>query len=188
MNTPESVIYGFPLNAGMEECIRKLAQEMHPQTITGQVDRAIKHVEDTCKSLWPHERTEVILGYDDRHRITNVLALAASRCASPNDELIPQSDDMQKLRNLLANEGFKEPPMWFTCSDGFVHLSIVNSILSDIVSAPMDSLRTRSPFSSTVKHCHRLGHSLGVTYQNSPPSMASHCTTNFHLRYATVGR
>lgn len=88
------------------------------------MNRVIERFKDICKPLWPEEMTDVVLGSDRRDRMIHVAALVA--CTSLNDELVPQGEVLQKLKDSMANEGFTEPPRWFSCHhDWFVDFVVL---------------------------------------------------------------
>ncbi|KAF8063592.1 hypothetical protein FPV67DRAFT_253420 [Lyophyllum atratum] len=116
--TRGSLLYGFPLDEkGSMQCGEKLLP-IDPELTgdareTAEVRRfpvIFRYLRTVCDPVWPTDRTEVEVGWTGHEQHT-LLALVA--CTRRNDELIPQGEVLQKLKDIMANEGYEEEPGWF---------------------------------------------------------------------------
>ncbi|KAF8060717.1 hypothetical protein FPV67DRAFT_1673566 [Lyophyllum atratum] len=115
---PPAFVYGFPLDdSGVAYCGEKLRPI--PPNLTGlerdkaeniQAGLTFRHLTSACSKAWPAYRVNVESGFKLGKYYT-LLALAA--CTLPEDEFIPKGDDMKRLKEIMAENGFKEDPMWF---------------------------------------------------------------------------
>ncbi|GLB41222.1 hypothetical protein LshimejAT787_0904370 [Lyophyllum shimeji] len=115
----KAYVYGFPLdNAGVEYCGNKI--KPIPSDATGdelqnarlkQAEAISKHLVTACAAEWPLPRLRTVLGYREG-TIYTLVALAA--CTRPHlDQFIPPRETLEKLREIMADNGFREEPQWF---------------------------------------------------------------------------
>ncbi|GLB44925.1 hypothetical protein LshimejAT787_1900030 [Lyophyllum shimeji] len=115
---PRCCVYGFPLD---DAALVSIGEKLHPipSDLTGeehlaagvaQSEMVHEHLLSACEAVWPWDRLAPVIGYT-KGKYYSVIAVAASK--RPNDELIPQGEDMEKLKKIMADNGFKDEPRWF---------------------------------------------------------------------------
>ena len=67
------------------------------------------HLLEITRTVW-HERLQLLLGHSKRR---HCIVLTVIGCTRRNDQLIPQGKAMQKLKDLVVEQGFTEAPSWF---------------------------------------------------------------------------
>jgi hypothetical protein len=58
-------------------------------------------------AAWPKQEMTIMVVW---HRATLVMALVA--CTRPDDNFVPKEEDLKKVADVLAEEGFKDAPGW----------------------------------------------------------------------------
>jgi hypothetical protein len=76
----------------------------------GQCNLVYHHILKICKTVWP-DQLQLLSGYSKSHR--HCIILVVIGCTRRNDQHIPHGESMQKLTDLVAEEGFTEGPSWF---------------------------------------------------------------------------
>lgn len=115
---PRCCVYGFPLDDAARVSIGDklhpippdLTAAQHLAAGVAQSRTVLQHLLSACQAVWPWHRLAPVIGYT-KGEYYSVIAVAASK--RPNDELIPQGEDMEKLKRIMAENGFKEEPRWF---------------------------------------------------------------------------
>lgn len=75
----------------------------------GQIDRVFRHIVRLCDDLWSG-KVDVQCGYTQGEHYTVLALVAATR---RNNQILPQHETLQKLKDIMASEGFKGMPRWF---------------------------------------------------------------------------
>ncbi|KAF8068685.1 hypothetical protein FPV67DRAFT_1760536 [Lyophyllum atratum] len=120
--SPECCVFGFPLDEAGQKFI---GDKLHPippglsgeqLAVQGlvQAQLAHDHLTSECCAVWPRDRLGTVIGYT-QGKYYPLIALAA--CKLPNDKLIPQGEDMAKLKEIMASNGFKDEPRWFVVAE-----------------------------------------------------------------------
>ncbi|KAF5376970.1 hypothetical protein D9615_007237 [Tricholomella constricta] len=113
-----SVFFGFPLpDKASFECGERLEPIDPALSGTDRQDEINrreytinKHLRKLCAPVWPD--TMVLVGWGNR-RAHIVLGLVACSTGPPDEELLPKEEEMRKLKEIMAEEGFTEEPRWF---------------------------------------------------------------------------
>ncbi|KAF8072143.1 hypothetical protein FPV67DRAFT_922826 [Lyophyllum atratum] len=116
--SPRCCVYGFPLGEAGQQFIGEKLYPVPSGLSAGErlIESLVRaetiddHLISACEAVWPWKRLAPEIGYA-KGKYYPIIALAASR--RPNDELIPQGEDMAKLKAIMAENGFKEEPRWF---------------------------------------------------------------------------
>ncbi|KAG5633564.1 hypothetical protein DXG03_007181, partial [Asterophora parasitica] len=66
-----------------------------------------RHIEELCTTVWPSVQCAVARA----RREEIILAVAAAMC--PNKDFIPPPEMLQKLKEILVSQGFKQDARWF---------------------------------------------------------------------------
>ncbi|KAF5376962.1 hypothetical protein D9615_007239 [Tricholomella constricta] len=113
-----SVFFGFPLP---DKASFELGERLEPldPSLTGRDREAAlnardhiinRHLRNICEPVWPD--TMVLVGWGNR-RPHIILGLVACSTSPPDEELLPKEEEMRKLKEIMAGEGFTEEPRWF---------------------------------------------------------------------------
>ncbi len=74
-----------------------------------QIERTKFRLEELCEPIWP--TVEIVRACSEEDGRFQLLGLVAS--TRRNDELIPQDGVLEKLKEILENEGFHGKSGWF---------------------------------------------------------------------------
>lgn len=116
-------VYGFPIDeASISECIQKIRASSPELTANSDGKRewqadvveahaVMEHVQEACGTVWPLNRIRTVGCHNWEGGYVPVVGLVA--CDRPNEDYIPQGEDLKKLKTIMAGEGFEEGPRWF---------------------------------------------------------------------------
>lgn len=112
-----ALVYAFPLDIDALYCCGDNISPISPGSTgkenekarNAQIDKVFNHVVGRCDPLWPG-KVEIQCGYSKgKHYILLALVAATRR----NEQIIPQGETLQKLKDIMVEEGFKGVPRWF---------------------------------------------------------------------------
>jgi hypothetical protein len=65
------------------------------------------YLKTICEAAWPGKQVTIMVTWP-----RGMLVMALVACTKPNDDFIPKEEDLKKVADVLAEEGFKEEPGW----------------------------------------------------------------------------
>jgi hypothetical protein len=115
---PKPVVYGFPLvTAAIYNCFDKASplppdtnEEKRQRLAVTQVIDVYDYLESQCMDIWPRHKIQFSTAYVNKKRTT---VLHFGKCLRRDGSLIPNGDQLEQLKEILAKDGFKEEPGWF---------------------------------------------------------------------------
>jgi hypothetical protein len=101
-------VYGFPLpDEQLRECLERLKvqklkyiEELPFRVLYGYLERI-------CKAAWPTQDMTIMVTWP-----RGMLVMALVACTKPNADFIPKEEDLKKVADVLAEEGFTDAPGW----------------------------------------------------------------------------
>lgn len=122
--------FGFPLDDGL---LQKKARDLDPESSDGSdCDKPsgmlalMDKPEGLYRKILPNSQPRLVCGFVDRYldkantaysygdKDEDVHFLALFKCTRPDERFLPPPETLQKLKDVMAAEGFSEAPYWFT--------------------------------------------------------------------------
>lgn len=108
-------MYGFPLSDDkLYECLERL-KSLPPSDPKEQKGiRSVSfpvlfaYLERICMAAWPQQEMSIIVVFPGA-----MLVMALVACTRPNDDFVPKKEDLKKVADVLAEEGFTDEPGWY---------------------------------------------------------------------------
>lgn len=115
---PKPVVYGFPLaTAAIYNCFDKISplpsdtnEEDRQRLAVNQIIDLCNYLQSQCMDIWPRNKIQFSSAYVNKKRR---LVLHFGKCLRRDGSLIPNGDELEQLKEILAKDGFKEEPGWF---------------------------------------------------------------------------
>jgi len=80
-------------------------------------DAVVEYFQEACRTVWPLEKiaTRVCRSgeSDSDGGYVPFLAAALVVCDRPKDKYIPRGKQLERLKEVMASEGFEDAPGWF---------------------------------------------------------------------------
>lgn len=111
-------MYGFPLvTAAIYDCFDKASplpsdtnEEKRQSLAVTRIIDVYDYLESQCMDIWPRHKIQFSSAYVNKKR---TIVMHFGKCLRRDVSLIPNGDQLEQLKKILAKDGFKEEPGWF---------------------------------------------------------------------------